>query len=147
MDKILELIIQQSNEIVVKAVEKSFEETKKEVIAQKKKQFDNDGANDWDKEQFPELQESTKRIKKQGGYPYPDKPLYRSGKLKDSIREGGAPYSFDVETDISYATDMDAWLRAKGSQHSFKELSDKEMDAAVDEFIDILAKEVSNGAS
>lgn len=129
--------------VVDTAAKQALQATRAKVLSEKKKQFDNYGANDWDSEKFPELQPSTVKRKKgsEGG----NRPVYRSGRLKNSMKSSSDKDSIGVETNVDYNEYQDGWIKKKGGKHSFSDLSDKEVEGAMESFVTDLAIGIKNG--
>ena len=142
MDKLIQVLLATISSKIEIIAQEALGETKKEVLDQKKKQFDNYGANDWDSEKFPDLQDSTVKRKKK--FSDPDKPIYRTGALKNSLHISNDPESFDPETEVSYSKYQEGWLEKKGNQHSYIKLSEKEMEQAMENFVKNIDKGIKN---
>lgn len=139
MAMITQSFLKEFSDKLTEAINRSLKETKAKVLEEKKQQFDNYGSNDWDGDKFPKLKSNT--IKRKKNYAYPDKPVYRTGKLKESLRESDDPNSLDVVTDVDYAGYMENFV---GESHPFNALTEKEFEKAVDFFVEDLVKEIKN---
>jgi nucleoid DNA-binding protein len=132
-------LIQETNAKIELVVKEAFSEVKSDVLEQKKQQFDDFGRNEWDNEAWPQLQPST--IKRKAKYPHPEKPGYRTGALKNSL---SVDDDLDIFSPLEYAPIIEDWINEGGSQHGFLELSDQEVDKAVEDLAQKIAEGLSN---
>lgn len=101
------------------------------ILKQKKMQFQDFGADEWDSEAWPDLKESTIKRKRRKGSARPEQPLYDTGTLADSLHMNESdPEDFDPHTDVPYATWTKRWLVSKGNDHFYDQLSDDELEQA-----------------
>ena len=122
----------------------SSKETSAKVLKMKKDQFDNYGANEWDRNPFPPIKEST--IKRKHGE---DRPLLRSGKLKNSLsmEEGDdflgikSPEVFD-EYGRSYTERAEKFITKNGGKHYFNAISEEEAQKAVNFYVETFVRKM-----
>lgn len=111
---------------IIPIIRQTISEVKEAALEQKKKQFKNRGANDWDDTLFPKLQDSTVEIKKAKNVFDPEQPLFDTGDLFRQLKLSDSESLFKLEDDSVHAKYADRWLRFKGARHDYKEFSDAE---------------------
>jgi hypothetical protein len=137
----LEELIENFNKKLNPVLETALEATKKKVLQEKKKQFDTAGSNDWDSTPFPDVKDSTRARKISGGF-NPDRTLYRTGELKDSLTESPDPYDIEIQSSgLKYADRQNKWA---SKRHSFLDLSSKEEEAALDYLEEQIIKSIQD---
>ncbi len=126
-DTILALVVKTAEDKVYEVLHNIvIPEVKADILYQKKMQFENMGANEWDSTPFPSLRESTIMKKRSKGSSRPSQALYDTGELESSLYMSNDDSDLDAHYSSSHGSYAEEWSKSKGDPHSFTILTSSE---------------------